>query len=129
MSDQLRDREVGAFLKALRKERIDCVLIGAMAAVYQGAPCTTIDFDFWVKLTERQFVRILTIVRELKGRILGRTLYELRDGRQVNVIFHPDGLRSFEAESKRSRIGRIGGQPIRILPLQRVIASIESIQS
>jgi hypothetical protein len=123
MPNQLRDREIGAFLKALRAEKIDSILIGAMAAVHQGAPCPTIDYDFWVRLPERQYVRFVSIVQRLRGKILARTLYELRDGRQVNVIFHPDGLRSFEAEYRRCKLARIGGQAVRVLPLQRVIAS------
>lgn len=123
MPNQHSDSPLGAFLKALREERIDCILIGAMAAVEQGAPLTTIDYDFWVNLTERQYVRILTVIQRLGGTILARTLYELSDGTQVNVVFQPDGLRSFAVEFKGSRVGRLKGQPVRILPLRRVIAS------
>lgn len=52
-----------------------------------------------------------------------QTLYELRDGTQVNAIFNPDGLRSFQPEWKRSEIARVDGVPVRVLPLARVIAS------
>ena len=114
---------LGAFLKALREEDIPCILIGAMAAIEQGAPLMTIDYDFWVNLPERQYVRILAIVRRLAGSILARTLYELTDGTQVNVIFQPNGLRSFSAEFKQCRLSRLEDQDIRILPLARVIAS------
>src|SRR5258705_1787666 len=55
---QPQDSPLGAFLKALREERIDCILIGAMAAIGQGAPLMTVDFDFWVRLPERQYVRL-----------------------------------------------------------------------
>ena len=114
---------LGAFLAALREEKIPCILIGAMAAIEQGAPLMTIDYDFWIRLPERRYVRILNIVQKLGGSIMARTLYELTDGTQVNVIFHPDGLRSFTAEYQSCRLGRLEGQPIRILPLARVIAS------
>ena len=123
MPHQSRDSTVGAFLKALREEEIDCILIGAMAAIRQGAPLATIDYDFWVRLPVRQYVRLLTIVQRLGGTILARTLYELSDGKQVNAIFEPDGLRQFGVEFKKCRIGYVGGQPVRILPLDRVIAS------
>src|SRR5258707_11210118 len=53
------DSPLGAFLAALREEKIPCILIGAMAAIEQGAPLTTIDYDFWVRLRERQYIRIL----------------------------------------------------------------------
>jgi hypothetical protein len=120
---QPQDSPLGAFLKALREERIDCILIGAMAAIRQGAPLMTVDFDFWVRLPERQYVRILTIVQRQRGTIRARTLYELSDGTQVNTIFQPDGLRSFDAEWKRCREGKLEGVSLRILPLHRVIAS------
>ena len=123
MPHQPSDSPLGAFLKALREEQIDCILIGAMAAIEQGAPLMTIDYDFWVNLPERQYVRILTIIRRLGGTILARTLYELKDGIQVNVIFQPDGLRAFAVEFKASRQGELEGQPLRILPLRRVVAS------
>src|SRR5947209_13773823 len=85
MPDKPPDSPLGAFLAALREEKIPCILIGAMAAIEQGAPLTTIDYDFWVQLPERQYVRILTIIKRLGGAIIARTLYELEDGTQVNV--------------------------------------------
>jgi hypothetical protein len=123
MPHQSRSRPLGQFIKALRQEGIDCILIGMMAAARQGAPATTWDYDFWVRLPERQYVRLLTIVQRLGGKILARTLYELPNGIQVNAIFKPDGLASFNAEYKRCKLCRIEGQPVRLLPLERVIAS------
>ena len=123
MPFQPQDSPLGAFLKALREEKIDCLLIGAMAAIQQGAPLMTVDFDFWVNLPERHYVRLLTIVQRLRGTVRARTLYELSDGTQVNAIFQPDGLRSFEAEWKISRWSRLEKVPLKVLPLQRVIAS------
>lgn len=123
MSSQPASRPLGAFLKALREEKIDCILIGAMAAVEQGAPLMTVDYDFWVRLPERQYARLLALVQHLGGAILAHTFYELPDGTQVNCIFHPDGLQSFEREYRRCHVGRLEGQSVRILPLGRIIAS------
>jgi hypothetical protein len=120
---QRQNSPLGAFLKALREEKIDCILIGAMAAIEQGAPLMTVDYDFWVRLPERQYVRLPTIIQRQGGTIRARTLYELSDGTQVNAVFQPNGLRSFEAEWKGCHMGRLEGVPVRILPLQRVIAS------
>ena len=120
---QPQDSPLGAFLKALVEEKIDFILIGAMAAIEQGAPLMTVDYDFWVRLPERQYVRLLTIVKRLGGTIRAATLYELTDGTQVNAIFQPSGLRSFPVEWKGCRFGKLEGVPVRILPLQRVIAS------
>jgi hypothetical protein len=120
---QSQDSPLGAFLKALREENIDCILIGAMAAIEQGAPLMTVDYDFWVRLPERQYVRLLTIVQRQGGTVRAQTLYELKDGTQVNAIFQPDGLRSFDAEWKISRWSELESIPVKVLPLQRVIAS------
>ena len=88
-----QDSPLGAFLKALVAEKIDCILIGGMAAIAQGAPVTTIDYDLWVRLPERQYVRLLAIAQRLDGTIRAQTVYELSDGTQVNAVFSPDGLR------------------------------------
>ena len=120
---QPQDSPLGAFLKALREAEINCILIGAMAAIEQGAPLMTVDYDFWVRLPERQYVRLLSIVQRLGGTIRARTLYELSDGTQVNAIFRPDGLRSFETEWKQCRLSHLENVPVRVLPLPRVIAS------
>jgi hypothetical protein len=114
---------LGAFLQALHEEKIPCILIGAMAAIEQGAPLTTLDYDFWIRLPVRQYVRILTLIKRLRGTIIARTLYELEDGTQVNVIFKPDGLKSFGTELRKCPERMLGGYPVRVLPLARVIES------
>jgi hypothetical protein len=123
MPNQPPNSPLGAFLAALREAQIRCILIGNMAAIRQGAPLMTIDYDFWVRLPERQYVKILSIVQRQGGVIVARTLYELSDGTQVNAIFQPTGLRSFEVEYKKCQVTELEGQPVRMLPLQRVIAS------
>ena len=123
MPPQPSSSPLGAFLAALREDQIKCILIGAMAAVRHGAPLTTIDYDFWVRLPERQYAKLLAIVQRQGGAILAQTLYELSDGTQVNAIFQPDGLQSFEVEFKRCSVARLEGQRVRVLPLRRVIAS------
>src|SRR6266567_2390890 len=120
---QPQDSPLGAFLKALREEKIDCILIGAKAAIEQGAPLMTVDYDFRVRPPERQYVGLVTIVQRQGGTIRARTLYELRDGTQVNAIFQPDGLPSFDAEWRISRWGKQENVPVKVLPLRRVIAS------
>jgi len=83
----------------------------------------TVDYDFWVRLPERQYVRLLAIVQRQGGTVRARTVYELRDGTQVNAVFRPDGLRSFEAEWRTCRCAKLEGVPVKVLPLRRVIAS------
>src|SRR5437868_4568558 len=129
MSSQPAHSPLGAFLKALKQEQIEFILIGAMAAIQHGAPLMTIDYVFWVDIPERQYVRLLTIVQRLGGTIRAQTLYELSDGTQVNAVFRPDGLRSFRTERKSCSTRRIEGVPTPILPLPRVIASKRAANS
>lgn len=86
MRNKRKVRALGAFLKALRTEKVDVILIGMMAAVEQGAPLSTIDYDFWIPLPERQIVRLYAIIQKLGGMLLAPTVYELADGTQVNVV-------------------------------------------
>jgi hypothetical protein len=65
----------------------------------------------------------LTIVKRLGGTVRSQTVYELSDGTQIDMVFEPDGLKSFHAEWKHCRIGKMGGVVVRILPLNRIIAS------
>lgn len=111
------------FLQALEADGIKAILIGMMAAVEQGAPCSTIDYDFWVDLPKRQVARIYGIIQKLGGTLRAPTFYELRDGTQINVVFDPVGLRSFPTEFQACRISVIDNHKMRVLPLSRVIAS------
>src|SRR2546421_11572721 len=120
---QSQDSPLGAFLKALRQEGIECILIGAMAAIEQGAPLMTVDYDLWVRLPERRYVLLLSIVKRLGGTIRAQTVYELTDGTQVNAVFRPSGLRSFRAEWTECHVAKLENVPVRVLPLERVIAS------
>lgn len=46
---------------ALRKEKIEFLLIGMSAAIFQGVPGSTIDVDFWINLPARQYMRPMKI--------------------------------------------------------------------
>src|SRR6059036_203577 len=98
MPFQPQDSPLGAFLKALREEKIDCILIGVMAAIEQGAPLMTVDYDFWVRLPERKYVRLLTIVQRQGGTIRARTVYELSDKIMVQPV-------SFLARQRQDQLG------------------------
>lgn len=120
---QCENGPLGAFLAALAEAGIPAIMIGSMAAIAQGAPLMTIDYDFWVKLPEREYVRLLSIAKRQNGVIRAATLYELTDGTQVNVIFKPDGLNSFDQEYRKCLTSTLQGVSVKVLPLQRVIAS------
>ena len=90
-----------------------------MAAVEQGAPLSTVDYDFWVHMPERQYLRLHKLTKSLKGTVVVPTFFEP----QVNVVFRADGLRSFESELKNCHLSKPAGHRVKVLNLRRIIAS------
>lgn len=93
------------------------------AAILQGVPATTLDTDIWVDLPEPQYVRVLAVVQKLGGTILARTVVTLCDDSLVNFLYRMDGIGSFVEEFKHALPISLGGHKIRVLPLERIIAS------
>jgi hypothetical protein len=81
---QPQDSPLGAFLKALREAEIDCILIGTMAAIEQGAPLMT-GIMTWV--AARATIRSASFHRATPGRRSVRELYELSDGNRSCHLF------------------------------------------
>jgi hypothetical protein len=46
---------------ALGEEKIEFLLIGMSAAIFQGVPGSTIDVDLWINLPTRQYMRAVKI--------------------------------------------------------------------
>ena len=66
MPNQPSISPLAEFLQELKQEKIRFILIGMMAAVEQGAPLSTIDYDFWVDLPKRQVARIYEIIQRCR---------------------------------------------------------------
>jgi hypothetical protein len=97
------------------------------AAVYQGVMLNTMDTDLWVNLPTRQYIRLWNIIREQGGSALSQTLYVLEDGKVVNFLFEVTGLQSFAAEYRRARTFKMEGQQVKVLPLERVLKSKQTV--
>src|SRR3970040_2977831 len=92
--------EVAGHLQDLR---LEAVLIGNAAAALQGAPVTTVDFDFLFRKTPRNLTKLKALARAL-GAIVLRPYYPASDlyrivrdddGLQVDFMGHIHGVRSF----------------------------------
>src|SRR5438876_683212 len=108
-------------IQSLGQEKIRFQLVGMSAAILQGVIVTTLDTDIWVDLPERQYARLMNLVLGQGGTALAPTLYALSDGRLVNFVFTVHGLGNFQAEYKRAVQARIEGQPVKVLPLERIL--------
>jgi len=97
------------------------------AALLQGVIMSTIDTDLWVDLPERQYVRLMNLVLKQDGMSLAQTLYALADGRLVNFLFTLHGVRDFDTEYKYAVDANIEGEPVKVLPLERILQSKKTV--
>ena len=97
------------------------------AAILQGVIVTTIDVDIWIDLPERQYIRLMNLVLKQGGTALAKTLYALADGRLVNFLFTVHGVRDFNAEYQNAVDAKIEGEPVKVLPLERILQSKKTI--
>jgi len=120
--------EVG---RRLDEANLEAVLIGNAAAALQGAPVTTVDFDFLFRRTPRNLAKLKTVARALGATILrpyypASDLYRIvrdDDGLQVDFMATIHGLRSFEGVRDRATPLEVGGTTILVASLADVIRS------
>lgn len=120
--------EVG---RRLRQVALEAVLIGNAAAALQGAPVTTVDFDFLFRKTTRNIGKLKTLARALRASIL-RPYYPVsdlfrvvrdEDGLQIDFMATIHGIRSFEGVRDRAIIVKIDHVPILVASLPDIIRS------
>ena|SRR5690348_6306143 len=120
-----------AIVAALAEAGLEAILIGNAAAAIQGAPVTTVDFDFMFRTSPVNLGKLKKFARSMDAVILRpyypvSALYRVvNDDRGLQVDFMPviHGVRSFN--SLRSRAGQveIGGRSLWVASLRDVIAS------
>lgn len=117
--------------REIRGSRLDAVLIGNAAAALQGAPVTTVDFDFFFRKTSRNLAKVKTIARALDAIVMrpyypASDLYRIvrdRDGLQIDFMGAIHGLRSFEGVRDRASIIEVDGVPVLVASLDDIIRS------
>lgn len=120
--------EIGALL---HRVKLEAVLIGNAAAALQGAPVTTVDFDFFFRDTARNLAKLRTFATRLNAVILrpyypASDLYRVvreDDGLQVDFMATIHGVRSFEGVRDRATIIDIAGVTIPVASLADIIRS------
>ena len=98
---------------ALAGVRLEAILIGNAAAAIQGAPVTTVDFDFMFRATPVNLAKLKRFARRMDATIFrpyypASALYRvINDDRGLQADFMPviHGVKSFN--SLRSRAGKI----------------------
>jgi hypothetical protein len=74
--------------QALQRVNLEAVLIGNAAAALQGAPVTTVDFDFMFRKTPRNLGKLKALARQLRAMVL-RPYYPAAD---LYRVVRDDGL-------------------------------------
>src|SRR5882724_6638181 len=101
--------------RMLGEQGLEAVLIGNAAAALQGAPVTTVDFDFMFRKTPMNLRKLKALARALDAVILrpyypASDLFRIvrdEDGLQLDFMATVDGIRSLrQYEIARGNLGR-----------------------
>jgi predicted nucleotidyltransferase len=117
-----------ALLEALNRRGVRYVLVGLSAGVLQGANTATRDIDIWFE--DAADSRIGEAVREAGG-IWVSGAFGMRPpqiggdaiGDRLDVVTHMHGLNDFTEEYANTVELEIDGLRLRVLKLERIIAS------
>jgi hypothetical protein len=109
----------------------DVVLIGNAAAALQGAPVTTVDFDFMFRRTAINLRKLKALAARLGATVL-RPYYPVsdmfrvvrdEDGLQLDFMATIHGVRSFASLRARAVEITVGGSPLRVASLADIVRS------
>lgn len=122
---------LGAVLDGLAAERLEAVLIGNAAAAVQGAPVTTLDFDFMFRDTAVNMAKLRRLSKRLDAVILrpyypvSRLFRVTSDVTGLQVDFMPviHGVRSFESLRSRAVVIEVDGRTLLAASLDDIIKS------
>jgi predicted nucleotidyltransferase len=116
---------------ALAEAGLEAILIGNAAAALQGAPVTTLDFDFMFRATPVNLAKLKSFARRLEAVILrpyypASALYRvMNDDRGLQADFMPaiHGVKSFNSLRSRADKVQLGGRALWVAHLADIIAS------
>jgi hypothetical protein len=123
------EREL-AFLAALRAARVKFLVVGLSAAALQGAPVVTRDVDLWVSdVADDKFRAVLKRFGAAYVPPVGLSPPMIVGKRidMFDLVVSMQGLNSFAVEYRRSREIKVGTTRVRVLPLDRIIASKRAV--
>jgi len=117
--------------KMLEEHGLEAVLIGNAAAALQGAPVTTIDFDFMFRKTPANLRKLKALAKSL-GAVILRPYYPAsdlfritrdEDGLQIDFIATVDGVRSLASLRSRAEVVEFENTRLLVATLSDVIQS------
>lgn len=118
------------FLQSLAREKVEFMIVGLAAAALQGAPVVTQDIDLWFKdLTDPGIGAALKTMggSYVPPTIQNPPLFAGRDVKMFDIVVHRHGLGTFDEERENTVAVRLGRYKVRVLKLERIIASKKAI--
>src|SRR5712672_2801489 len=115
----------------LEKHGLEAVLIGNAAAALQGAPVTTIDFDFMFRKTPANLRKLKALAAALDAVIMRpyyppSDLFRIvrdEDGLQLDFMATMDGIRSLASLRSRAKPVTFGDARLLVASLSDIIKS------
>ena len=99
--------------KTLHECRLEVILVGNAAAALQGAPVTTLDFDFMFRETPLHMKKLKKVAR----------LIQVETGLQLNFMARLHGIKSFESLKSRAVHVSFGPDKLLVADLKDIIRS------
>lgn len=120
-----------AFLRELERQNVDFMLVDAAAAALQGAPVVTQDVDLWFEDLKNPGIQ--AALRKSGGIMVpsfGQNPVTFAGDavKLFDIVLTMPGLGSFAEEKKNSFTVRLGSVRVKVLNLDRIIASKEAIR-
>lgn len=118
-------------VQALHDCRLQAVLVGNAAAALQGAPVTTLDFDFMFRKTPANLKKLKLMADRLEARILrpyypASNLYRIVNddrGLQLDFMSVLHGVKSFASLKSRATEVFFGKHALWVADLRDIIRS------
>ena len=119
------------FLRALQKERVEFIIVGAAAAALQGAPIVTQDVDLWFK--DLNDPGIKKALEKTGGCFVPQIglhppTFAGSGVELIDIVVNMHGLGSFDEELKNTILVKLDKLSVRILALDRIIKSKETVR-
>jgi len=120
-----------AFLRELKRQNVEFMLVGGAAAALQGAPVVTQDVDLWFKDVKDPGIQMA--LRKSGGIMvpsfgLNPPTFAGDAVKLFDIVLTMRGLMSFDEEKKNSFDVRLGSVGVKVLDLERIIKSKETVR-
>jgi predicted nucleotidyltransferase len=129
-------------LRTLVRHNVDFIVVGGMAGVMQGAPVHTLDIDIVYSLAEANIGSLLGALGELEAvfrtdarrlvpneshlRSMGHKLLQTKFG-VLDVLATVEESTTYEDLLPDATVLEVGGVPVKVLSLERLIAIKEKL--